>query len=266
MLKSIREKDDVKKHMYFQSAMLIVIYAAIEYPEVRKFAMETENVTVLKPKMNFKQVLEKYGYPVVSKEQSQYISEYRTTNSDKLKDIRWNGNKWGRGKISKKWRYLVNADFKISNKCCDIMKKNPVKKFEKKTGKHPILGTMCEESALRKSQWMKSGCNGFESTRPISKPMSFWTNQDVLEYIQTYGIEIPSVYGEIVEEKGKLKTTKCDRTGCVFCMYGLQSDKTPNRFQRMKETHPRLYEYCLKPKEDGGLGIKDVFDYMGTDY
>lgn len=40
----------------------------LEYPSVRAFVKKTDNVDVLKPKMTFKEVIKKYGYPVISKE------------------------------------------------------------------------------------------------------------------------------------------------------------------------------------------------------
>lgn len=42
----------------------------LEYPEIRDFVKQQENIIWIKPKMNFKQVIEKYGYPIISKEQS----------------------------------------------------------------------------------------------------------------------------------------------------------------------------------------------------
>lgn len=236
----------------------------LEYPELREFVKSIENVIWIKPKMNFKQVITHYGYPVTTKEQSAFLHEYRTTKSEKLKDIRLNGNKWGRGKISKKWQYLINAPFDISDKCCDIMKKNPAKSFEKETGLHPIIGTMTEESLLRKSNWLMYGCNAFSKVRPTSQPMSFWTEQDVLEYLKKFDIPYASVYGEIVEEDGIYHTTGCPRTGCVFCGFGCHLEKEPNRFQKLKETHPKLWNYCMKSIDDGGLGLKEVLEYINV--
>lgn len=72
-----------------------------------------------------------------------------------------------------------------------------------------------------------------------------------------------------------LETTGCDRTGCIFCMFGCHLEKEPNRFQRLKETHPRQYEYCIGGGEmvDGkwqpnkeGLGLGKVLDYIGVKY
>lgn len=139
----------------------VFIDTGLEYPEIRKFAKMFDGVTWLKPKMNFRQVIEKYGYPLISKEQAAFIQECRTTNSEKLRAIRLNGNKYGRGKISKRWVSLIAAPFKISDKCCDVMKKSPAKQFEKRTGETAIIATMATESGQRASNWMMYGCNAF---------------------------------------------------------------------------------------------------------
>lgn len=218
----------------------------LEYPEIVEFVKATDNVIWLKPKMSFPKVIEKYGYPVVSKEQSSFIQEYRDTKSEKLKDIRWNGNKYGRGKISKKWRKLIDAPFKVGDKCCDVMKKNPAKKFEKETGLHPIIGTTADESSQRKSNWLMYGCNAFDKKRPTSQPLSFWTEQDILRYIKEFNIPYAKVYGDIVEENGILRCTGEPRTGCFACMYGVHLEKEPNKFQRIKISHPKLHDYCMR--------------------
>jgi 3'-phosphoadenosine 5'-phosphosulfate sulfotransferase (PAPS reductase)/FAD synthetase len=240
----------------------VFVNTGLEYPEVRLFNTSQSDVTVITPKMRFDQVIEKYGYPVATKEQAAFIYECKNTKSEKLRDIRLNGNKWGRGKISKRWLPLLDAPFKVSDKCCDVMKKDPVKAYEKATGRKPILGTMAYESKQRESNWIMYGCNAFEKKRPTSQPMSFWTEQDVLEYIAKFNVPIPSVYGEVkMDESGKYYTTGADRTGCMFCMFGCHLEKEPNRFQRIKETHPKQYDYCMN-----NLGLKEVLDYIGVDY
>lgn len=247
----------------FPDVLAVYIDTGLEYKEVRNFVATVNNVRWIKPKYSFIEVIKKYGYPVVSKEQSQYIGEYRTTKSEKLKDIRWNGNKYGRGKISEKWKFLVNAPFKIGSQCCTVMKKNPSKKFEKETGLKPYLATMTEESALRKSSWIRFGCNGFKKKRPTSQPMSFWTEQDVLQYIAENNLPYAACYGDIVkDENGKYHTTLCDRTGCEFCLYGIQADSCPNRLQRIKKMHPKRYEFIMRSCDEGGLGYKDVIDWI----
>jgi 3'-phosphoadenosine 5'-phosphosulfate sulfotransferase (PAPS reductase)/FAD synthetase len=63
----------------------VFIDTGLEYPEIRDFVKTIDNVVWLKPKMPFTQVIEQYGYPVISKENAQKIKEIRTTKSEKLK-------------------------------------------------------------------------------------------------------------------------------------------------------------------------------------
>ena len=92
--------------------------------------------------------------------------------------------------------------------------------------------------------------------------MSFWTEQDVLQYIKNYNISYCSIYGNIaVNNSGALYMTGLSRTGCMFCMLGVHLEKEPNRFQRMKITHPKQYDYCINK-----LGIGKVLDYIGVPY
>lgn len=234
----------------------------LEYPELKHHVYKQDNITIIRPKMSFLEVIEKYGYPVVSKEQSQYIHQYRTAKSEKTKLTRLNGNKWGRGKISEKHKYLLNAPFKISDKCCDVMKKKPFKDYEKLTNKKPILGTMACESELRLTHYLRSGCNSFDENKKISsKPLGFWREQDILEYIKRFNLEIPSVYGNIIEEENQLINTGVNRTGCIFCLYGIHLQKGKNKLQQLKETHPTLHEYCLNK-----IGLKEVCEYMNIEY
>ena len=164
-----------------------------------------------------------------------------------------------------KWKFLLAAPFDITQKCCNVMKKNPSHKYTKDTGRYPITAQMASESRLRTQKWLQHGCNAFDATNPISNPMSFWFEQDVLLYIKKYGIKICSVYGDIVTEDGSefdavnyedrgifeldrpvLKTTGCSRTGCMFCGFGCHLEKEgEGRFERMKITHPNQYNYII---------------------
>jgi len=217
----------------------VFVDTGLEYPEVRQFALSQENVIRVKPEMTFRKVIETYGYPVISKEVAKRVTEYRNaerkgrlTESSAYKEFngllrKANGEKSFFNK--EKWKFLVDSDFLISHRCCDVMKKNPAKKFQKESGRTPIIATMAYESQTRKMAWLKTGCNAFDSQNPHSQPMSFWTEQDVLQYLRDYSVPYASVYGEIKEdENGKLYTTGCDRTGCVFCGFGCHLEKKPN--------------------------------------
>ena len=185
-----------------------------------------------------------------------------------------------------KWLMLVNCPYSISHHCCNVMKKAPMHNYQKKTGRNPMTGQMASESRLRTQEWLQHGCNGFDLKVPTSNPMAFWTEQDVLLYILRNNIQIASIYGDVVvdwkasdmipgqltmadiyEDKELfdldrpiLKTTGVSRTGCMFCGYGAHLEKPgEGRFERMKETHPKLYDYIMRPS---GLNYKEVIDWL----
>lgn len=273
----------------------VFVNTGLEYPEIQQFVKTFDNVTILRPKMRFDEVLKTYGYPIISKEVSEKVWNSRKggcCRDDFIANTpreRRNNHRYS----MVKWHSLLNVDFEISNLCCHTMKKQPCKQYEKETGKYPIIATMASESRNRMQSWLKSGCNAFDNSRPTSQPMSFWTEQDVLQYIKRFNVPIASVYGDIVyakdaeqtrfEEFGidgvgsdKLMTTGCDRTGCIFCAFGCHLDGEPSRFQRLKVTHPRQYEYCIgggeydengiwKPNKQG-LGMGHVFDELNKIY
>lgn len=309
----------------------VFVDTGLEYPEIREFVRTFDNVTWIKPEMNFRRVIEKYGYPFISKEvcecvygAKKYLKSMNKSNTiarqtDRQTDsricisstncselvsmlqkrrnrraallfgimdnqwkIRANIPKEDKSSFSKtRYKFLLDAPFDVGNQCCLVMKKKPARDYFRKTGRHPITAQMASESALRLQKWLQFGCNAFSSKHPISNPMSFWTEQDVLEYIVEHKLKIASVYGEIVEDYGSefdgqmdfcdfglaenvrgLKTTGCQRTGCMFCGYGCHLEKSPNRFERMKETHPKQYEYLFRDWEKGGLGYKRVIDWI----
>lgn len=291
----------------------VFVNTGLEFPEIQKFVKQHENVTILRPSMRFDEVIKTYGYPIISKQVSNTIDGARKNIAQQKYSLRlrqlgvheseygglYNSGKYdyeGAVKGSKfaatKYRPLIDADFPISDKCCNVMKKAPLYEYEKRTGKKPIMATMASESMLRETRWLQHGCNAFDAKHQKSAPMSFWTEQDVLQYIKTYNIPIASVYGDVVyetepeqmrvEEYGiegcgtePLCTTGCDRTGCVFCAFGAHLGKE-SRFEQLKQTHPRQYDYCInggeydengvwKPNKQG-LGMGHVFDELNKIY
>ena len=230
----------------FPEVPAVFVDTGLEYPEIREFVKSTENVTWLRPKFTFKEVVEKYGYPTISKEQSQYIYQYKTAKSEKTKDTRLNGNKYGRGRISEKWKPFLESSIKISDNCCNIMKKTPSKEYEEKTGKVPFIGTMAEESKLRQSNWVRYGCNSFETERKTSKPLSFWKEEDIWEYIKKYNVPYSKIYDMGYK-----------RTGCTACLFGIHLEKDKNRLQLMKKTHPKMYNYIIN-----NLGAGEIIKFM----
>ncbi len=226
----------------FPKTIACYVDTGLEYPEIRDFVKTHENVIWLKPKMPFKKVLETYGFPVISKEISLTIEYARKKSEWAIK--RLNGEH-GYGN-HQKYKFLLDAPFKISEKCCDVMKKSPVKQYEKETGNKAFLGTMADDSIQRKSNYYKTGCNSFDTKRPMSRPLAFWLESDIWEYLKTKNVPYSSIYN-----------MGYTRTGCQFCMFGAHLEKGLNRFQRMKETHPKQWKYCMDV-----LGLREVLEYI----
>lgn len=288
----------------FPDIVAVFSNTGLEYPEIVTFVRKkskTHNVIEVKPKKTFNKVINDSGWAVVSKVQSMALNRCasainRLRDAVTIKehneayralDYRLNGRinkktgkKENAGVVSKKHQYLINAPFKISERCCDVLKKNPFKNYNNSSGKKPFIGTMAEESKLRTDDYIEHGCNMFNKKEPQSAPMSFWTEQDVLEYIVKYKVDYcDKIYGDIVatkphlqmdifgapDEKQEYKTTGEKRTGCMFCMFGLEletkANNGENRFTRMAKSknkkHRDIHHNLMH-----GLGGKHVCEFM----
>ena len=324
----------------------VFIDTGLEYPEIRKFAKSVDNIDILKPKMSFKKICEKYGFPLISKEVAeniygskkylmqiieenqnfkQLVDAENSTNSlessvefaellnermtkriggnnqrlaimlgmltkDKSHPIKANVTGKERSKFSHgRYKFLLYSKFSISNRCCNVMKKEPAHRYSKETGRMPITAQMASESRIRKQKWLENGCNVYDAKFPVSNPMSFWTEQDVLLYIKTKNVPIASVYGKVVldnngndllegqmsimdympeSEKKEyesdaplLKTTGEKRTGCVLCGFGCHLEKGEGRFERLAKTHPK-YMKVFDVIKNNGVTYREAIEWI----
>ena len=222
----------------------------LEMPEVVLFVKQQENIEIVRPQMEFHKVVEKYGYPIISKAVAQKVYEIRHSRSNFARNRKLSGE-IGLS-LPKTYRYLLAAPFKISDKCCNFIKKEPIKRYQKKTGRKPMIGIMAADSRPRLLSWKKFGCNAFgKKSGPESRPIMSWTTEHVWAYIKKYNVPYSKAYD----------LPGVHSTGCMFCGFGLQMDGRPNRFERMKETHPKQYEYIINK-----LGMREVLDSIGAPY
>lgn len=235
-----------------------------EHKEILDFVKSKgDEVTWLRPKMTFAQTLKKYGYPLISKEQSMAISRYKNTNREdqkkyRLEGIKADGTRGKVGVISKKWRFMIDAPFDITNKCCDILKKEPVKRFEKEHGLRPIIGTMVEESMNRKLKYLSDGgCTTFKEGKESCQPLSLFTEKDIWALIDKYNIDICSIYYDQIID-GELVTGE-KRTGCAYCAFGAHcEDPNNNRFTRLSKREPKRYKSFMDK-----LGYRKALTFLG---
>lgn len=188
-----------------------------EYPEIFRFVRSTENVTIIRPGITVKEVIGKYGFPLISKEQAHGIRQAKTTKSEKLLSIRLHGTDKTRGytsgKIADRWQYLI---------------------------KQPLLGIMAGESDLRKRQYIRrGGCNSFQNNHIASYPISIWTDADIWAYLRKFKVPYCELY-----DKGHT------RTGCMFCGFGAHIEKI-SRFELLYDLHPKAYNVFMNYQNNG---------------
>lgn len=200
-----------------------------EYPEIVRFVRSTENVTIIRPGITVRDVISKYGFPLISKEQAQGIRQAKTTKSKKLLSIRLHGTDktrgYASGKIADRWQFLI---------------KRPFAQYNKQTAEVPILGVMAGESHLRKQQYIqRGGCNSFRNNHIASYPISIWTDADIWAYLQKFKVPYCELY-----DKGHA------RTGCMFCGFGAHIEKV-SRFKLLYELHPKAYNVFMNYQNNG---------------
>ncbi len=228
-----------------------------EYVEIIRFVRNTENVTIIRPQYTIRQVIEKYGFPLISKEQAHGIRQVKTTRSEKLRNIRLHGTDrskgWVSGKIADRWQFLIDEPFMVSEKCCDCLKKRPLARYVKQSGEVPLIGTMAAESILRKQQYIRrGGCNSFSGKNAASYPLSIWTDEDIWNYIRTFNVPYCELY-----DQGHT------RTGCMVCGFGAQYETAPNRFERLAASHPKAYAIFME-YSNNGITYREALTKIGV--
>lgn len=277
VLRHIATQEDMYPDM-----QMVFLDTWMEYPQVRQFALSFPNVHTIKPDKSMKEIIQKTGWCFPSKDVAEMIDGVRRDKPwaiRKINGLDKNGMPSEFRQQYKKWWKLVDSKFTISSQCCIEMKEKPVGKYEKDTGRKPILAIMATESARRKESYLRTGCNSFDSERPMSKPMGFFTEQDILQYIQENNIKIASPYGSI-EEKGQVpgqvslfspcqtcpmrntwELTGEKRTGCMFCPVGCHLPGGMEKFDRLKSYNKNLYDYCMEE-----LGEKELLEWVKENY
>ena len=217
-----------------------------ELREIIKHIKTFPNVITVFPKMNFKQVVMKYGFPLVSKEVSQKVNELKHTHGKKTRFTRFQGDEKGNGKLSNKWRYLAEEEFDVTHKCCAILKKDPLEKWGKEHGLKPMIALMSDESMLRKQLALYGKDNGKKKIYPFLK--SNWTEEDIWNYAKLYKIKFADCYYD--RFVNGVFVPKRTRSGCEYCGFGITLEKE-DRFARSKITNPKRYESMMKITNNG---------------
>lgn len=222
---------------------------SMEWKELVQFVRTFDNVDIIHPKMHVKEIFEKKGFPLVSKRVGSYIREVEHGDPDcALTKKRLASDK--DFSIPLKWRFLLDKPYRVSEKCCHFLKKEPFRRYEKETGRHGIIGVMASESRAREIEYVRNGgCNTFTEDKERCRPLSVWTSDDVWAYIRHNKIAYCPIYDSLKDK----------RTGCVCCGYGLTKDS--HKFDELYRRYPKMYDWFMNLENNGvkyRQALKDV--------
>ena len=255
--------------------------------------------TIIKPDMNFHQVLNTYGFPVISKQIAGKLEHLQIPRdqADQRK-LYYNHalmtgetGPWGGFVYSESMKlddellklfgghYAEDrpdleckvAPFKVSDKCCEVMKEAPSRRYQEEHNIWPFLGLMQIEGGQRRFSLRKHGCNYVGKGVARSCPFNYLSRQDLLTLALDLKAPVPEIYGEIVRDPdGKLRTTKAQRTGCNMCGFGIHLESRPHRFDRLKERNPKYWHFlmyeCVTDENGEKYGWGRVLDYLGIEW
>lgn len=247
----------------------------------------------LKPLKSKLDVINEFGFPVLSKEIAGKIDLLQRP-TEKNATVRhaiitgttgdYGGNRTGtRMKLSRCWlekfagyenenegvNYSI-APFKVSDKCCYYLKEKPCDDYARAHNSYPYLGLMASEGGRRQKSLMMHGCNYYGKSVTRSCPFAIFSRQDILRLALDLHVPVPEIYGTIEHrDDGALYTTRAQRTGCSMCGCGIHMEKRPHRFDRLREDNPKEWEFwMLRCATDPATGEKfgwgRVLDYIGV--
>jgi 3'-phosphoadenosine 5'-phosphosulfate sulfotransferase (PAPS reductase)/FAD synthetase len=253
----------------------------LEFPEIVDHVKTFDNVTIMKPLMGFPRVIKEVGVAVGSKMVAEMVERLKgyianpsasneATKTLYLTGIRKDGTESKGSKLSNRWMRLLEAPFPVSNKCCDIFKKEPFHRYQKQTGRVPVFFTSVVESNRRKTSYMQTGCTTFDKGKEACRPYSIFTDEDTWAYHDQRGIRFCEVYYDrqvaVEQLDGSKKIVALEgekRTGCTFCLFGihLEDKKKPNRIQRLAISHPKYYDIIINK-----CGLGDILQWLKIPY
>lgn len=226
------------------------VYAdtGIELNMVRDFvynkADNDERFFIIKPRVNIKQILENDGYPFKSKFHSRACCEFQRGKKDNVlcTEYRTQTSKWNSRKCPNKLLYQFDDNWdcvKISDKCCDRLKKEPLHNYEKEFNrKIAIIGIMKSEGGRRESAkctvFNNNKLKSFQPLAPLTKEWENW-------FINTYNIDICDIYKP---------PYNFERTGCKGCPFNIHLQHELDTLEKFFPNEKKQCEIIWKPVYD----------------
>lgn len=203
----------------------VYVNTGIEYKMIFDFVLKKSKIdnriVILSPTKNIRQMLETDGYPFKSKYHSRIVSVWQNKgikDSETVKNylqlqIPKSGKIKTRSHICPKileYQFYEGAPFKISHKCCDRLKKEPLRQYQKEQNKpYAIIGIINSEGGQRETAqclaFSGNKLKAFQPLVPVTKEWETW-------FIDTYNVDICDIYKP---------PYNFNRTGCKGCPFAL---------------------------------------------
>ena len=185
----------------------------VEY--VKEMAKNDDRIIIIQPTQNIKEVLTKYGYPFKSKQHSSNLEVFQNQHKMTATNIHYLGIVESKTKFRcpKMLEFQFSNDYqiKISDRCCEQLKKKPFNTWEKENHKPIILtGMRADEGGKRNN----IGCivtdkeNNLKKFHPLLVVSEDWENW----FIENQQIKLCDLYYQPYGFK---------RTGCKGCPFSL---------------------------------------------
>jgi len=189
---------------------------------------------------------DQYGWPILGKAWS--LLDARRINIDTF--LRFSQSASTDPTLLKYYDVLRQA--KISQHCCQALKKDPAERTQEQLGVDLIFkGLMASESRNRTKNFLVRGYlfEGAKKTylhgRPFfhCQPMAIWNDTDVWAYIHRFNVPYASLY-DVTYKALDGSTQKIRRNGCMGCAtdFGYKN----SHLYILRQTHRRAWDTFMK--------------------
>ncbi len=230
----------------------------MEYPEVQRQAqrwkkwLEARGVemTVVFPKKRPAEVW-KEGFPLWGKEIARKFRIWAASDNPKH---------WAAIPDSIKPAALRvrAAGIKVTDQCCDRLKKEPMAEWDKANGiGGHLTGIRCEEAQARRLMFIQRG-SMYNSTlhgQWLAHPLTHWREMDLRKFCQER---------KLIIERPTDGEGLPSRSGCTTCAFGAhlaKADGKENALQRLKRDNPKMWETAMDD-----WGYRHALDVAGVDH
>ena len=237
---------------------------------VKRERERDERIQIIKPSVPIRQMLEEEGYPFKSKFHSRKVDTFQRNGMNrtvkvylKLEPAKSGNYVLGDHACPKVLREQFEEGYalRISNKCCDRLKKDPLHKWQKENNRpYAVIGIRPSEGGKRENAQCMAfhgdKLHAFQPLVPVSDEWERW-------YIESHNVRICDIYKP---------PYNFPRTGCKGCPYAIKIQEELDTLERYFPNERKQCEIIWKPVydeyrrlkyrlRDGGRQM-NIFDYI----